>query len=334
MIDSILSIDGLTVEFRLGRNRVVHAVNGVSLELRPGSTLGVIGESGSGKSTLARAIMGLAPVTSGTIAVDGTPIADMSRQARRTLRRTVQMIFQDPTEALDPRLTVAESIAEPLIVNKIVSRRDARRKVLELLDRVGLSERQGGQRPRDLSGGQKQRVNIARALALEPKVLICDEAVSALDVSIQADVLNLLMDLQEDTDIAYLFISHDIGVVSRMCDEIGVMYLGEMVESGTAQQVTEQPRHPYTEALLSAEPMPVPSSMRVERRIVLEGELPSPLSPPSGCKFRTRCRYAAESCKEVPTPSFAGPSAHMALCHFADELNLTTGRVSIASDRI
>lgn len=324
---SVLAVDDLRVQFKVGRGKLLHAVNGVSFALQPGATLGIIGESGSGKSTLARAIMGLTPIAGGSVTIGGKPVAPGGGRTSRRTRRFVQMVFQDPTEALDPRLTVAASIAEPLIVNGIAKGKAARQRVAELLDRVGLTERQGQRRPRDLSGGQRQRVNIARALALDPSVLICDEAVSALDVSIQADILNLLMDLQDDSQIAYLFISHDIGVVSRICDDIGVMYLGELVEHGTTEQVTGSPRHPYTEALLSAEPIPLPKSMRTERRIMLRGELPSPLNPPSGCRFRTRCRYAADVCETAPE-SHDTADGHASLCHFAGELALTGGHLS------
>ncbi|WP_153505965.1 ABC transporter ATP-binding protein [Cumulibacter manganitolerans] len=326
-VPPVLAVDDLQVRFSLGRGRTLRAVDGVSFDLAAGSTLGIIGESGSGKSTLARAIMGLAPIAGGRVTAGGAPVPSGGGRTARGARRAVQMVFQDPTEALDPRLAVEASIAEPLLVNRIAKGRRARTKVAELLDRVGLTEQQGRRRPRDLSGGQRQRVNIARALALDPRVLICDEAVSALDVSIQADILNLLMDLQQESGIAYLFISHDIGVVSRICDRIGVMYLGQLVESGTTRQVTGTPRHPYTEALLSAEPVPLPRSMRTDRRIVLRGELPSPLNPPSGCRFRTRCRFATDLCEQVPqVHNFA--DGHRSRCHFADELTLVGGHLS------
>lgn len=320
--DAVVSVRDLTVEFKLGRGRRLHAVNEVSLDLMPGQTLGVIGESGSGKSTLARAIMGLAPVSSGEITVTGLRTDTMSHRGRRQHRGVVQMVFQDPTESLDPRLPVARSIAEPLKIQQGLTGRQLTDRVNELLDKVGLSSRHGERKPRDLSGGQRQRVNIARALALEPKVLICDEAVSALDVSIQADILNLLVDLQQETGIAYLFISHDIGVVSRVCNDIAVMYLGNIIERGHTDNIVNSPAHPYTEALLSAEPQALPSAYRKRERILLEGELPSPLNPPSGCKFRTRCRYATDICKEPPPVRAAVDAGHEASCHFVGELTL------------
>ncbi|WP_134322779.1 ABC transporter ATP-binding protein [Cumulibacter soli] len=320
--DPIVSVRGLTVEFKLGRNRILHALNDVSIELSPGQTLGVIGESGSGKSTLARAIMGLSPIAAGEITIAGMRTESMSHKQRRRHRGVVQMVFQDPSESLDPRLPVAKSIAEPLTIQHGLKGRALTSRVAELLDRVGLSQRQGERKPRDLSGGQRQRVNIARALALDPKVLICDEAVSALDVSIQADILNLLVDLQQDTGIAYLFISHDIGVVSRVCNDIAVMYLGGIIERGPTADVVNMPAHPYTEALLSAEPQALPSRYRKREQILLEGELPSPLNPPTGCRFRTRCRYATELCNEPPESHSAAEAGHEASCHFVGELAL------------
>lgn len=320
--DPALSVSNLHVKFKLDRSRTLHAVNGVSLGLEAGKTLGVIGESGSGKSTLARAIMGIAPVTAGEVLVAGQRADHLSHRARRKRRGLVQMVFQDPTDALDPRLTIAESVAEPLVVGGRHGRKEARKRVTELLESVGLSDRHGARKPREVSGGQRQRVNIARALALEPKVLILDEAVSALDVSIQADILNLLMDLQEERGLAYLFISHDIGVVSRICDDIAVMYLGQFIETGTTANTTTHPFHPYTEALLSAEPQPLPSTHRSRTRIILSGELPSPLDPPSGCRFRTRCRYATDLCLEPPPVKTDAKTGQEALCHYANELTL------------
>lgn len=321
----LLEVAELGVRFRLGSRRTLQAVDGVSLRLRRGETLGVIGESGSGKSTLGRAIMGLAPVSSGRVYLNGERIDDLTRRRRRAHAHRVQMIFQDPYEALDPRLDAVESIAEPLIVRGGLSRSDIRRRALDLLELAGLSAVHGSRRPHELSGGQRQRVNIARALALDPEVLICDEAVSALDVSIQADILNLLMDIQEARGISYLFISHDVGVVARICNRIAVMYLGQLIETGDAGAVTTGPRHPYTEALLSAEPQALPARLRSRDRIVLVGELPSPLDPPTGCRFRTRCRYATELCG-TPPPILRFDGGHSALCHYADELQLVGAR--------
>lgn len=324
--DVLLDVEDLSVHFSLSGKRTLRAVDGVSIQLGKGETLGIIGESGSGKSTLGRAIIGLAPVTNGAITLTGERIDHLSARARRRFANQIQMIFQDPLEALDPRLDARSSIAEPLIARGKESRRNVERKVTQLLEQTGLSSKHGVRRPHELSGGQRQRVNIARALALDPEILICDEAVSALDVSIQADILNLLVDIQEERQISYLFISHDIGVVSRVCDRIGVMYLGQLIESGKTSSVIDTPRHPYTEALLSAEPQALPSRLRARERIVLEGELPSPLNPPSGCRFRTRCRYAQDICK-TPPPLIRDPITNqISACHFAEELVLIGAR--------
>lgn len=319
--DDVLSVEELSVHFKLSGRRTLTAVDTVSFSLKKGETLGIIGESGSGKSTLGRAIIGLAPVTCGTVSLEGKRVDQFKARQRRAYANTVQMIFQDPLDALDPRLDARSAIAEPLIVRGRESRSEIRKIVDRLLDQVGLSPQHGIRRPHELSGGQRQRVNIARALTLDPKILICDEAVSALDVSIQADILNLLIDLQGEREMSYLFISHDIGVVSRFCDRIGVMYLGQLVEHGSATSLTDSPGHPYTEALLSAEPQALPSYLRDRERVVLQGELPSPLDPPSGCRFRTRCRYAQDICA-TPPPAVVSSSDRMSLCHFAGTLDL------------
>jgi peptide/nickel transport system ATP-binding protein/oligopeptide transport system ATP-binding protein len=319
--DVLLSVRDVRVQFKLGGHRVLRAVDGVSFDLRRGETLGIIGESGSGKSTLARAVIGLEPVTSGKIALEGTETQGMSRRERRRIAERMQMIFQDPHEALDPHLTARAAIAEPLIVQGKLSGRDIDHRVDEVLERVGLSAHHGRRRPHELSGGQRQRVNIARALTLDPEVLICDEAVSALDVSIQAEILNLLIDLQDERGLAYLFISHDIGVVARICDRVGVMYLGGLVESANARTLVTQPLHPYTESLLSAEPQALPSRLRSRERVLLEGEMPSPIDPPTGCRFRTRCRYARDLC-ETPPPLRPLAPERLVACHFAEELDL------------
>jgi oligopeptide/dipeptide ABC transporter ATP-binding protein len=318
---ALLEVRELAVTFSVAGKRKLRAVDGASFDLQAGQTLGIIGESGSGKSTIARAVMGLEVTTAGSVALGGEPIGGLSRRARRRIASRIQMIFQDPRESLDPHLTARDSIAEPLIVAGALSRTDIDRRVGHLLHQTGLSDGQGARRPHELSGGQQQRVNIARALALDPEILICDEAVSALDVSVQADILNLLIDLQAERGLAYLFISHDIGVVSRVCDRVAVMYLGQFMETGQAAEVVVEPAHPYTEALLSAEPQALPSRLRSNDRIVLEGEMPSPLDPPTGCRFRTRCRYAQEICQSPPPVRITG-SGRTSSCHFADELNL------------
>ncbi|WP_166741799.1 ABC transporter ATP-binding protein [Cumulibacter soli] len=322
----LLSLENVSVEFRVSRRERVHAVTDVSLSLSANETLGVIGESGSGKSTLARAVMGLAPIAGGTIEVAGDRSVPRSAGTRRDRAAQVQMIFQDTLDALDPRLSARESIAEPLIVAGGYSRAQIATRVADTIELVGLSPSHAQSRPHELSGGQRQRVNIARALVLDPSVLICDEAVSALDVSIQADILNLLMRIQRLRGTSYLFVSHDISVVARVCDRIAVMYLGRIVETGRTEDVVRNPLHPYTEALLSAEPLAVPSRFRPRDRIVLKGELPSPLNPPSGCHFRTRCRFATELCKTVPPTVVDPESGRATTCHFAGELTLQSRR--------
>lgn len=320
MTGALLDVRDLTVRFTV-RGAVVQAVDGVTLRVDVGETFGLIGESGSGKSTVARAVMGLAPVTSGTVSVEGVRLSGLRGRQLRQARRSVGMVFQDPHDALDPRMTAMAAVAEPMRIGGLRGAAVGKR-VLELFDRVGLGSDLAERGPHELSGGQKQRVNIARALALEPRLLICDEAVSALDVSVRAGVLNLLVGLQRDLGLSYLFISHDLAVVAHVADRVGVMYLGRLMEVGLATAMVGAPKHPYTEALLSAEPQPVPSRLRAARRIVLQGDVPSPLAPPSGCRFRTRCRYAAERCaQEVPELREVAPERWVA-CHFADSLTL------------
>ncbi|MGB5758560.1 MAG: ABC transporter ATP-binding protein [Acidimicrobiales bacterium] len=332
----ILEVEKLTVRFRTrGPSRaVVHAVTEVSLHIAPGETLGLIGESGSGKSTVARAVSQLlrgdrVKVT-GSVSLGGARLDGLSRKRLRSHRGRMQMIFQDPNDALDPRMTIRQSIEQPVRILRRGEGRDLAETVDAALGAVGLPTAMADRRPHELSGGQRQRVNIARALSVDPQLLLCDEVVSALDVSIQADILNLLARLQRERNIAYLFISHDLGVVASVSDRIGVMYLGRIVEVGTTEQVVNSPRHPYTEALLSAEPEALPSRLRRRDRIILEGDVPSPINPPSGCSLRTRCRYAQELCAEELPALTVGPGGHHVACHFADELQLV-GQAAVVS---
>ena len=295
----ILEVKDLCKSFKTKKG-VLQAVDHVSFTLDRGRTLGVVGESGCGKSTLGRTILRLVEPTSGQVLFDGRDIAGLSRPALRKCRRDIQMIFQDPFASLDPRKTVSQIISEPLLIHKLVRRGpECEKRVLELMDIVGLAHRWYNTYPHQLDGGRRQRIGIARALAVDPKLMICDEPVSALDVSIQAQILNLLKDLQEERNLTCIFITHDLSVVHHFSDEIAVMYLGHVVEKAPAEELFQRPLHPYTRALLSA--IPVPDIHTKKEEIILEGELPSPLDPPKGCLFSTRCPHAADRCRaEAP----------------------------------
>jgi oligopeptide/dipeptide ABC transporter ATP-binding protein len=297
----------------------VQAVDGVSLVVRRGQTLGLVGETGCGKSTLARCIAGLIPVTSGKVTFEGRDITNLSRGAMRPLRREIQMIFQDPYGSLNPRRRVGATIGEPFAVYKTATGAERKKAVQELMERVGLNPEHFNRFPAEFSGGQRQRIGVARALALRPKLIICDEPVSALDVSIQAQVLNLLADLQSDFGLSYLFIAHDLEVVRHVSNDVTVMYLGRIAESGPKDQVYETARHPYTAALLSAAPAADPDAAAQRRRIILTGDVPSPINPPEGCRFHPRCPKAQDLCGErepVLETKLGDPVTHLAACHF------------------
>jgi peptide/nickel transport system ATP-binding protein/oligopeptide transport system ATP-binding protein len=295
----------------------VKAVDGVSFVLRPGETLALVGESGCGKSTVGRLVMRLIEPTEGRIVLDGTDVTDLDERGFRPFRRKVQLIFQDPFASLNPRMTVGQILAEPLMLHDVVPASERRARVAELLEMVGLQPFHAGRYPHEFSGGQRQRIVIARALAVEPRIVICDEPVSALDVSIRAQILNLLKELQRRLGLAYIFISHDLSVVKHIADRIAVMYLGRIVETGPADAIFADPRHPYTRALIAAAPLPDPRARR--ERIVLEGDVPSPMNPPPGCRFHTRCPFAFDRCRaEAPALKPSGADGRLVACHLQD----------------
>jgi oligopeptide transport system ATP-binding protein len=324
--EPILKVENLKVHFPIYEGvlfrRVanqVKAVDGLNFEVEEGETLGLVGESGCGKSTTGRGIVGLEEPTEGRVVFDGEDIAAGKGGLDDKYRRQLQMIFQDPFASLNPRMTVEEIIAEPLKVHGIASKSDRRHRIQELMDLVGLDPRYIRRYPHEFSGGQRQRIGIARALATRPKFIVCDEPVSALDVSIQAQILNLLEDLQDDFGLTYLFIAHDVAAVRHISDRIAVMYLGNLAEVADSETLYENPLHPYTESLMSAVPIPDPEVEESRERIVLHGDVPSPIDPPSGCVFHTRCPYAWDRCKnEVPEFQEVEDGHHVA-CHMVDE---------------
>lgn len=314
----LIEAKNLKKYFKVGASSQLHAVDGVNFKIKRGTTLGVVGESGCGKSTLGRLLLRLYDVTDGQIIYDGTDITKLNAKELKPIRARMQMIFQDPSGSLDPRKSVKELIGEPLKIYKACKNRDEYdARIAEIMETVGLDERYAESFSHELDGGRRQRIGIGRALAMDPEFIICDEPVSALDVSIQAQIINLLKELQDKYNLTYLFISHDLSVVEHISDTVGVMYLGNLVEYGATPDIFSHPLHPYTKALFSAIPIPDPTIRR--ERIVLQGSIPSPANPPKGCKFHTRCPYATERCKtEVPQQREVEPG-HYVVCHLYEK---------------
>ena len=319
---ALVRVENVVKHFPAGLGQSVKAVDGVSFEIREGETLGLVGESGCGKSTVARLVTQLIPVTAGKIYLGDIELTRLRGEKLRQQRRQLQMIFQDPFASLDPRMTVGDIIAEPLDNFGVLRGRQRNERVQELLRVVGLNPNFNNRYPHEFSGGQRQRIGIARALALNPKLVVCDEAISALDVSIQAQIVNLLEDLQQRFKLTYLFIAHDLSVVRHISDRVMVMYLGKMVEIADSAGIYANPKHPYTKALLSAIPVPDPKVQRGRRLVELSGEIPSPLNPPSGCRFHTRCPIAhlPAPCAETEPPLEEKGREHLAACHFSKEV--------------
>ncbi len=318
--EKILEIKNLKKHFDLGKNQLLKAVDGVSFHVNRGETFGLVGESGCGKSTIGRTIIRLYSKTAGEVLFKGEEVHELSEKELFNFRKKVQMIFQDPYSSLNPRSTVREIISEPMEVHELYSnKKEQNERVYELLEEVGLNRDHANRYPHEFSGGQRQRIGIARALALEPDFIIADEPISALDVSVQAQVVNLLTRLQEEKGLTYLFIAHDLSMVKQISDRIGVMYLGNLVELTDSDRLYENPLHPYTQALLSAIPIPDPDVEESRERIILKGELPSPINPPSGCVFRTRCPFAMDICKQEKPKWREIEDNHFVACHLYNE---------------
>lgn len=323
MSDTLLRVEDLKIYYPVagsgfGKKEFVKAVDGVTFEVKKGEVFGIVGESGCGKSTLGRGVCKLENLTSGHVYLDGEDITEYNDRRMRSNRKKVQMVFQDPYASLNPRMSVFDIIAEPLLVHHLYQdKADLEKKVLDLLHRVGLDDYHANRYPHEFSGGQRQRIGIARALAVEPSLIIADEPVSALDVSIQAQVLNLLNELKHDLDLTYIFVAHDLSVVEYISDRVGVMYLGNFVEVGEKEKIYSNPMHPYTQALLSAVPVPDPTAKR--ERILLEGSIPSAHKPPTGCKFHTRCPKCMECCKTQAPERYEVDDGHYVYCHLYDK---------------
>ncbi len=322
--DVLVEVKGLKKHFPItkgffGRKKeYVKAVDGVSFQIKKGETFGLVGESGCGKTTIGRTLIRLYNLTAGEVRFDGTDIGSLSEKQLKPFKKRIQMIFQDPYASLNTRMSVSEIIGEPMYVHNIASGKEREKKVTELLEMVGLSKEHAYRYPHEFSGGQRQRIGIARALAVKPDFIICDEPTSALDVSVQAQVVNMLEDLQKELGLTYLFIAHDLAMVQHICDRIGVMYLGKLVEVADSKELYKNPKHPYTQALMSAIPIADPDISEKKQREILEGDVPSPINLPTGCRFRTRCKYAIKICDQEEPKLREISNGHMAACHLLE----------------
>ncbi|GCD12961.1 ABC transporter ATP-binding protein [Clostridium tagluense] len=316
--DILIEVKNLKKYFQVGKNATLKAVDDVSFSIRKGETLGLVGESGCGKTTCGRTVMGMYGATDGEVLFDGIDVHKLNKKAKKDFARRAQIIFQDPYASLNPRMTVGDIIGEGIDIHNLYTGQERTNRIYELLQLVGLNREHGSRFPHEFSGGQRQRIGIARALAIEPDFIVCDEPISALDVSIQAQIVNLLIQLQQELGLTYLFIAHDLSMVKHISDRVGVMYLGAMVELASSHDLYEKPLHPYTQALLSAIPVPDPEVERKKSRIKLEGEVPSPINPKPGCRFTPRCRYAKPICSEQTPMLKEIEKEHYVACHLFD----------------
>ena len=311
----LIEVKDLKKYFQVGRNQTLKAVDGVNFKIYKGETLGIVGESGCGKTTCGKTVMGLYKATGGEVLFDGVDINKLNKNEKKEFTKRAQIIFQDPYSSLNPRMTVGDIIGEGIDIHKLYTGKERQEKIYELLELVGLNREHALRFPHEFSGGQRQRIGIARALAIEPEFIVCDEPISALDVSIQAQVVNLLIELQQKKNLTYLFIAHDLSMVKHISDRVGVMYLGNMVEFAESDELYDHPMHPYTEALLSAIPVADPELARSSKRKIIKGDLPSPMDVPGGCRFHTRCPYAKPECSQMEPPLVERTPGHFVACH-------------------
>ena len=315
----LIEVKDLKKHFKVGKNQILKAVDGVNFSIYKGETLGLVGESGCGKTTCGKTVMGLYSATDGEIIFDGIKVNELKGQAKKEFARKAQIIFQDPYSSLDPRMTVGDIIGEGIDIHGLYKGQDRTNKIYELLEIIGLTAEHANRFPHEFSGGQRQRIGIARALAIEPEFIVCDEPISALDVSIQAQIINLLIKLQKERGLTYLFIAHDLSMVKHISDRVGVMYLGKIVEMAPSKELYTNPKHPYTKALMSAIPIPDPEEEKKKKRIPIDGEIPSPINPKPGCRFAARCRYATDKCREIAPELVEIEPEHFVACHLVNK---------------